>query len=52
MKRAVFVADLMDGETLLARKTVLFDKEKNLPLPKTQADMHVRVSNGAASKSS
>ncbi len=48
LKRAVFVAELKDGEALLARRTVLFDKEKNLALPKTQVDMHVRVSDGAA----
>lgn len=48
LKRAVFVADLMDGETLLARRTVLFDKEKNLSLPKTQVDLKVHVQNGLA----
>ena len=48
LKRAVFVAELFDGETLLARRTALFAPEKDLVLPKTQVDMHVRVNGGVA----
>lgn len=49
LKTAVLVVELTDGEhTVLSRRTLLFDAEKNLHLPKTDVQMSVNIENGQA----
>lgn len=49
LKKAVLAIDLVDEtHTLLSRRTLLFDAEKNLKLPKTDVKMTAHIEDGLA----
>lgn len=48
LKNCIFVTELLVNDKVVSRRTVLFDMEKNLKLPKTQVEVNVTVENGVA----
>lgn len=48
LKSAVLVVEMKQEETVLSRRTLLFEAEKNLHLPKTNVQMTVRIENAQA----
>ncbi len=48
LKNCVFVADLLVDDEVVSHKTFLFDKEKNLNLPKSEISFKVDVEDGVA----
>ena len=48
LKQSVFVTELLEDGKVTSRRTVLFDMEKNLKLPKTQVETDITVENGIA----
>lgn len=48
LKQSVFVTELLEDGKVTSRRTVLFDMEKNIKLPKTQVETDITVENGIA----